>query len=86
MKADLVLKVATNDPGKLPERASVNKLFKRLFSYIWHNKSPLLVALGMVFCLSFLQILIPQITRYVIDFVIPEKKFNLLPWVGGESC
>ncbi len=83
MKADLVLKVATNDPGKLPEIASFKKLFKRLFSYIWYNRSPLLVALGMVFCLSFLQILIPQITRYVIDFVIPEKKFNLLPWVAA---
>ena len=82
MKADLVLKIATNDPGKLPERASVKMLFKRIFSYMLPNKSPLLVALGMIFCLSFLQVLIPQITRYVIDFVIPEKKFNLLPWVG----
>lgn len=83
MKADLVLKVATNDPGQLPERASVMVLIKRLFSYIWRNKSPLLVALGIILCLSFLQILIPQITRYVIDSVIPAKKFNLLPWVAG---
>ncbi len=83
MKADLVLKVATNDPGNLPERASVKMLCQRLFSYILRNKSPLFLALGMVFCLSFLQILIPQITRYVIDVVIPEKKFNLLPWVAA---
>lgn len=83
MKADLVLKVATNDPGKLPERASVMVLVKRLFSYIWQNKLPLLVALAIIVCLSFLQILIPQITRYVIDFVIPAKQFNRLPWVAG---
>lgn len=83
MKADLVLKIATNDPGKLPETASMKMLFKRLFSYIWRNKSPLLVALGMIFCLSFLQVLIPQITRYVIDSVIPAKKFNFLPWVAA---
>jgi subfamily B ATP-binding cassette protein MsbA len=83
VKADLVLKVATNDPGNLPERASVKMLCQRLFSYILRNKSPLFLALGMVFCLSFLQILIPQITRYVIDVVIPEKKFNLLPWVAA---
>lgn len=83
MKADLVLKVATNDPGELPERASVMMLCKRLFIYIWLNKSPLIVALGIILCLSFLQILIPQITRYVIDSVIPTKNFNLLPWVAG---
>jgi subfamily B ATP-binding cassette protein MsbA len=84
VKADLVLKVATNDPGgKLPERASVKMLVKRLFSYIWQNKTPLLVALGIIVCLSFLQVLLPQITRYVIDVVIPEKRFNLLPWVAA---
>lgn len=83
MKADLVLKVATNDPGKLPERVSVKILLQRLFTYIGRNKSPLIVALIMVFGLSFLQILIPQITRYAIDFVIPEKRFDLLPWVAG---
>jgi ABC-type multidrug transport system fused ATPase/permease subunit len=82
VKADLVLKVATNDPGELPERASVVVLCKRLYGYIWQNKSPLLVALGIIVCLSFLQILIPQITRYVIDSVIPAKHFNLLSWVA----
>lgn len=83
MKADLVLKVATNDPGKLPQITSTKILGQRLFSYIWIHKSPLLVALSLIVCLSFLQILIPQITRYVIDIVIPEKKFNLLPWVAA---
>jgi subfamily B ATP-binding cassette protein MsbA len=57
-------------------------LCKRLFTYIWSNKIPLLVALGIIVCLSFLQILIPQITRYVIDSIIPAKQFNLLPWVA----
>jgi len=83
VKADLVLKVATNDPGKLPERASIKMLWKRLFSYILRNKAPLLIALGIIVCLSLLQVLLPQITRYVIDVVIPEKKFNLLPWVAA---
>jgi subfamily B ATP-binding cassette protein MsbA len=84
VKADLVLKVATNDPGgKLPERASIKMLCKRLFSYIVRNKTPLLIALGIIVCLSLLQVLIPQITRYVIDVVIPEKRFNLLPWVAA---
>jgi subfamily B ATP-binding cassette protein MsbA len=83
MKADLILKIATNDPGKLPEKASVMMLVKRLFHYIWQNKIPLFIALGIIVCLSLLQVLIPQITRYVIDVIIPQKQFDLLPWVGG---
>ncbi|MBD2043370.1 ABC transporter ATP-binding protein [Microcoleus sp. FACHB-672] len=83
MKADLILKVATNDPGDLPDRVSVKILCRRLFTYIWQNKSPLLIGLGTIVCLSLLQVLLPQITRYVIDIVIPEKKFNYLPWVAG---
>jgi subfamily B ATP-binding cassette protein MsbA len=83
VKADLILKVATNDPGDLPDRVSVKILCRRLFTYIWQNKSPLLIGLGTIVCLSLLQVLLPQITRYVIDTVIPEKKFNYLPWVAG---
>lgn len=84
MKADLILKVATNDPGDLPDRVSVKILCRRLFTYIWQNKSPLFMGLGTIVCLSLLQVLLPQITRYVIDTVIPEKKFNYLPWVAGS--
>ncbi|MBD1937067.1 ABC transporter transmembrane domain-containing protein [Microcoleus sp. FACHB-68] len=84
MKADLILKVATNDPGDLPDRVSVKILCRRLFTYIWQNKSPLFMGLGTIVCLSLLQVLLPQITRYVIDTVIPEKKFHYLPWVAGS--
>lgn len=83
MKADLVLKVATNDPGKVPEAASLKKLCARLLSYMLRNKSPLFAGLATIICLSFIQIIIPQITRYVIDSIIPAKQFNLLPWVGA---
>lgn len=83
MKADLVLKVATNNPGKVPEAASLKKLCERLLSYMLRNKSPLFAGLATILCLSFIQIIIPQITRYVIDSIIPAKQFNLLPWVGA---
>nr|WP_199330467.1 ABC transporter ATP-binding protein [Microcoleus sp. FACHB-68] len=42
------------------------------------------MGLGTIVCLSLLQVLLPQITRYVIDTVIPEKKFHYLPWVAGS--
>ncbi len=83
MQANIVRKLATKNGGDLQVRTSVKKLVRRLFSYAWRNKLPFLVALGVIFCLSFLQVLIPQITRYIIDVVIPGKKSDFLPWVAA---
>ncbi len=83
MQANIVRKLATKNGGDLQVRTSVKKLVRRLFSYAWRNKLPFLVALGVIFCLSFLQVLIPQITRYIIDVVIPGKKLDSLPWVAA---
>nr|WP_255512225.1 ABC transporter ATP-binding protein [Planktothrix sp. FACHB-1355] len=37
----------------------------------------------VIFGLSCVQVLIPQITRYTIDYIIPTKDFKALPWVAG---
>lgn len=37
----------------------------------------------IIICLSIIQALIPQVTRYTIDVVIPTKQLNLLPWIVG---
>ncbi len=29
-----------------------------------------------------MQVLILQITRFVIDDIIPHQRFNLIPWIG----
>ncbi|MFM6202303.1 MAG: ABC transporter transmembrane domain-containing protein, partial [Dolichospermum sp.] len=39
--------------------------------------------MAIIVCLSIFQVLIPQIARYSIDVVIPEKQVNLLPWITG---
>lgn len=81
MKANNLLRIATN--GEVKTNTSIAQLFKRLSSYLWQNKLPFLVAVVTIFCISFVQVLIPQITRYAIDVVIPEKNFNALVWVGS---
>lgn len=59
----------------------IKSLYKHLGQYIFENKLTFLITFVVVACLSVVEILSPQITRYIIDVIIPEKKFNLLPWV-----
>ncbi len=83
MRANVMLKFVSNDPEQKQTPGAVKKLFRRIFEYIWQNKFIFLAALGIIFCLSIFQIIIPQIARYSIDVVIPEKKVNLLPWIAA---
>ncbi len=83
MKADLVIKLAKDNPNKLKSKTSATQLSRRLLSYGWRNKYSFLAALLVIFLLSVIQVFIPQITRYVIDEIIPAKNFNALPWVAA---
>ncbi len=83
MQAKVLQKIAANKNSNVPIKTSVQKLYKRLWVYILQNKLPFAIAIVMILCLSFLQVLIPQITRHAIDTVIPSKNLDQLPWVGG---
>jgi subfamily B ATP-binding cassette protein MsbA len=83
VRANLVLKLATNDPGNQPQKPSIRNLFKRFSTYIWKNKVSFAIALVAIFLLSFLQVSIPQITRYTIDVIIPQQRLSELPWVAA---
>jgi ABC-type multidrug transport system fused ATPase/permease subunit len=82
MQANMIRKVAQSNPDELITKTPVFILYKRLFTYIWQHKLPLIAGLSTIIGLSFLQALIPQITRYTIDILIPQQKFNQLVWVG----
>jgi ABC-type multidrug transport system fused ATPase/permease subunit len=82
MQANMIRKVAESNPDELITKTSVFILYKRLFTYIWQHRLPLIAGLSTIIGLSFLQALIPQITRYTIDILIPQQKFYQLPWVG----
>ncbi|WP_293020512.1 ABC transporter transmembrane domain-containing protein [Moorena sp. SIO3I8] len=70
-----------NEIEKVPEELETH-LYRRLFDYGWQHKAPFLFAIALTICASFINFFIPQVNRYVIDVVIPEKQFNMLPWVG----
>ena len=57
-------------------------LYQLLIQYGWQHKMPFIVAVLLTVFASFINFFIPQINRYVIDVIIPEKQFNMLPWVG----
>lgn len=82
MHAEMIRKIAKSDPTKLETEMPILQLYRRLLGYVWHHKLALAGGIVCIFLLSFLQILIPQITRYAIDVIIPARRFDWLPWVG----
>ena len=82
MEANVVGNIADNNESNLPKAAAKN-VYQRLFRYAWQHKSSLLVSIVVAYSFAFLKFLIPQISRYTIDVIIPEKQFNLLPWVAA---
>lgn len=85
MRANVVLQFVDNNGHNQQTLEAFKKLLRRIFEYVWRNKLILLLALGIIFCLSIFQVLIPQIARYSIDVVIPEKKLNLLPFIAAAT-
>lgn len=82
MQANMIRKIAEGKDESFQLKPSVLVLYKRFLKYVWQHKFKLILASSTIFILSFLQILIPQISRYVIDVIIPNKRFDLLPFVG----
>jgi ABC-type multidrug transport system fused ATPase/permease subunit len=82
VQANFIRKIAEGKTSDFQINSSTIILYKRFFKYIWQQRFLLLAGSSTIFLLSFLQVLSPQITRYVIDVIIPNKRFDLLPWVG----
>ncbi|WP_414754151.1 ABC transporter ATP-binding protein [Anabaena sp. CCY 9910] len=82
MQANFIRQIAQKDPSEFQVNLSAIALYKRFFNYVWQHKLQLILGSSTIFFLSFLQVIIPQITRYVIDVIIPERRIDLLPWLG----
>lgn len=82
MHAEMIRKIAKDDPAKLKIETPILQLYRRLLIYVWQHRLAMTGGIISIFVLSFLQILIPQITRYVIDVIIPARRLEWLPWVG----
>jgi ABC-type multidrug transport system fused ATPase/permease subunit len=82
MQANFIRQIAQKDSSEFQVNLSAIALYKRFFKYVWQYKTQLILGSSTIFLLSFLQVIIPQITRYVIDVIIPERKIELIPWLG----
>ncbi|NMF85150.1 ABC transporter ATP-binding protein [Nodosilinea sp. P-1105] len=82
MQANMIRKIAERDPVTLQTEASVFQLYGRLLGYVFQHRGGLVMGFISIVGVSLLQVLIPQITRYVIDTLIPAQRFDLLIWVG----
>ncbi|NEQ41832.1 MAG: ABC transporter ATP-binding protein [Okeania sp. SIO3I5] len=68
---------------KSEEKVESQNLYLRLFSYGLPHKKPFLIGILLTIFASFITFFVPQVNRYVIDVIIPEKQFNMLPWVAA---
>jgi len=61
--------------------------YQQLFEYGIRHKTPFMMAIMSAFIFAFLKFLIPQVSRYAIDVLIPQKQFQLLPLLAvGILC
>ena len=83
-KSNTIDKIPTQvNIEKSEEKVESQNLYLRLFSYGLPHKTPFLIGILLTILASFITFFVPQINRYVIDVIIPEKQFNMLPWVAG---
>lgn len=74
--------VDRNAAGK-PRDRIVWKMYKRMFFHVKGHWALMLLALCCLVANSLLEFVIPQLSRYTIDHIIPGKLFHMLPWVGA---
>lgn len=74
---------AGDDGGKrkLKDR-TVRNMYKRMFFHVKGRWALMLLALACLIGNSLLEFVIPQLTRYTIDDVIPAGNYGALPWVA----
>lgn len=84
MKSNTIDKIPTQVKSeKSEEKVESQNLYLRLFKYGLPYKRSFLVGILLTILASFITFFVPQVNRYVIDVIIPEKQFNILPWVAA---
>ncbi|WP_138755326.1 ABC transporter ATP-binding protein [Paenibacillus sinopodophylli] len=69
--------------GEKAKPASILNMFVRIYT---HARTQLPLLIGAVLCviaISLLEFIVPQLTRYTIDHIIPNHLFNKLLLIGG---
>jgi ABC-type multidrug transport system fused ATPase/permease subunit len=82
MQLNHIRQLAKQDQQKSQVSATDLQLYGRLSLTVWQYKLALFGTGLAILGLSFTQLAIPQITKYTIDVIFPEKRWDLLVWVG----
>jgi ABC-type multidrug transport system fused ATPase/permease subunit len=69
--------------GEKAKPASIYGMFTRIFAHARLDWPSLVCAIICVIAVSLLEFIVPQLTRYTIDHLIPEKRFDRLFWIGA---
>lgn len=65
-----------------PSRHSIWNMYKRLLTHSREKWKTVIGAMVAIIAISLLEFAIPQLTAYTIDHVIPEKRYDQLPWIA----
>ncbi|MBD2845732.1 ABC transporter ATP-binding protein [Paenibacillus sp. IB182496] len=69
--------------GEKAPPGSIRSMFRRVLQHARGQWRILAVAFVCVIAISLLEFIVPQLTRYTIDHIIPERRFGLLLPLGG---
>ncbi|MEK3882803.1 ABC transporter ATP-binding protein [Paenibacillus sp. PL2-23] len=69
--------------GEKVKPASIFAMFLRIFEHARNDWKALTTALICIVLTSLLEFVVPQLTKYTIDHIIPGKLFGQLAWIGA---
>ncbi|MFF2092448.1 ABC transporter ATP-binding protein [Paenibacillus sp. NPDC058174] len=69
-------------PQRPKSKGSIWAMYKRMFFHVSSRWPLLIAALVCIIAVSLLEFVIPQLTQYTIDHVIPGRKYSALPAIG----
>ena len=80
--SEFMMRRFAHDPRQYKTKTSIWKLYKKLFLHTWAHWRYLVVAFFSVIAVASLQFVIPQLTQYTIDRIIPEQRYSYLVWIA----
>lgn len=69
--------------GENRPQQSILRVYRRLWHHTWAHKGPLLAAAVSVALVSFLNLVIPQLTRITFDSIIPRQQYGQIWLIAG---
>lgn len=69
-------------PQRPKNKGSIWAMYKRMFFHVRSHLLLMLVALTCIIAVSLLEFVIPQLTQYTIDHLIPKQRYDQLIWIG----